>query len=160
MVASIIRFLNIVLVALLAGTSFGIWVGFNPKNYSYTTYVEQQQHLVLSLNSLMVSMVIVSTLITIISAFIQRKNKTVFVLLLLAAAFLGSCIFISRFGNLPIQQEILTWKADSYPEHWTLLRDEWWDFHIMRTIVELLALVLVAWVSSFATFHQMKPKTS
>ena len=79
MVASIIRFLNIVLVALLAGTSFGIWVGFNPKNYSYATYVDQQQHLVLSLNSLMVSMVIVSTLITILfSEKIKRYSSFCF----------------------------------------------------------------------------------
>jgi hypothetical protein len=46
-----IRFVNIILAALLAGTSFGIWIGLNPKSYSPTTYIEQRKNLVSSLTS-------------------------------------------------------------------------------------------------------------
>jgi hypothetical protein len=147
MITSIIRFLNIIIAAILAGTSCGIWIGFNPTNYSPSTYIEQQQHLVLSLNTLMVVLVIIATLVSLSSAFLQRQSKTVLILFLFAAAFFASCIFISRFGNLPIQTEMLTWKADSPPDNWTALRDKWWSFHIMRTIAELVALALVAWAS-------------
>lgn len=128
MTKSILRFSNIILVGLLAGTSFGIWIGLNPMTYSVSTYIEQQQHLVSSLNSLMISLVIVAALITIISAYSQRQNKSVFIALLIAAVFLASCIFISRFGNLPIQKEILTWKVGYVPSNWTILRDKWWSF--------------------------------
>ena len=147
MTNAFIRFVNIILAALLAGTSFGIWIGLNPKSYSPTTYIEQQQNLVSSLNSLMVSLVILATLVTALSAFLNRKHKTIFIALLFASVFLASCIFISRFGNFPIQIEMLTWKAEHLPDNWKSLRDKWWAFHIMRTIAELLALVLVAWVS-------------
>ena len=147
MTTSIIRFSNIILVALLAGTSFGIWIGLNPMSYSVSTYIEQQQHLVDSLQSLLVSLVIIATLVTIASAFLQRSNKTVFIALILAAGFLISCIIITRFGNLPIQKEMLTWNANSFPENWTMLRNKWWNFHIMRTVAELIALVLIAWTS-------------
>ena len=147
MITSIIRFTNIILVALLAGTSFGIWMGLNPINYSVSTYLEQQQHLVSSLQNLLVTLVVIATLVTIASAFLQRQNKPVFIALLFAAGFLVSCIIITRFGNLPIQKEMLTWNANSFPENWTMLRDKWWNFHIMRTITELIALVLVAWTS-------------
>ncbi|MDB5014791.1 MAG: hypothetical protein JWQ25_2993 [Daejeonella sp.] len=147
MITSIIRFSNIILVALLAGTSFGIWMGLNPMNYSASTYIEQQQHLVRSLQTLLVSLVIITTLVTIASAFLQQKNKNVFIALLVAALFLLSCIFITRLGNLPIQTEMLTWNANSFPENWTTLRDQWWTFHIMRTIAELIALALVVWTS-------------
>lgn len=142
-----IRFTNIILAALLAGTSFGILVGFNPMNYSASTYIEQQKNLVLSLNALMVSLVIFATLVTIVSAFLQRRNRTVFVTLLVAAAFFASCIFISRFGNRPIQNEMLTWNANSIPANWTMFREKWWSFHIVRTVAELIALVLVTWAS-------------
>lgn len=142
-----IRFTNIILAALLAGTSFGILVGFNPMHYSASTYIEQQKNLVLSLNALMVSLVIFATLVTIVSAFLQRRNRTVFVTLLVAAAFFASCIFISRFGNRPIQNEMLTWNANSIPANWTMLREKWWSFHIVRTVAELIALVLVTWAS-------------
>jgi len=147
MIISFIRFLNFILVALLAGTSFGIWMGFNPSNYSAGTYLEQQQHLVRSLNTLMVSLVIIATLVTIVSAFLQRKDKMVFIALLFSALFLASCIFISRFGNVPIQTEMLNWTVDTMPDNWTMLRDKWWSFHVLRTIAELIALVLIAWTT-------------
>jgi hypothetical protein len=147
MTTSIIRFVNIILVALLAGTSFGIWIGFSPEDYLVTTYIEQQQHLVHSLNSLMVFLVMMATLITIISAFVHRQSKTVFITLLFGAVFLASCIFISRFGNLPIQTEMLKWSPNSYPLNWTELRDKWWMYHILRTNGELIALILVTWSS-------------
>lgn len=142
-----IRFTNIIIAALLAGTSFGIWIGLNPLNYSASTYIEQQNNLVLSLNTLMVSLVVFATVVTVASAYLQRKNKLIFITLLFAAASFASCILISRFGNLPIQEEILTWNPNSPPDNWTILRDKWWSFHIMRTIAELVALVLIAWAS-------------
>lgn len=147
MALSTTRFLNIVIAGLLAGTSFGIWIGFNPKSYTASTYVEQQQHLVTSLNTLMVAMVIIATIVTLVSAFLQKGNRLNFIALLIAAAMFASCILISRFGNLPIQNEIMEWQADSPASNWTVLRDDWWSFHIKRTVVELIALVLVAWTS-------------
>jgi Domain of unknown function (DUF1772) len=147
MASSIVRFFNILIAAILAGTSFGIWMGFNPQGYSYSTYVEQQQNLVSSLNTLMVALVILATIITLVSAFFQKENRLNFIALLIAAAMFASCILISRFGNLPIQNEIMEWKADSPTSNWTVLRDDWWAYHIKRTIVELIALMLVAWTS-------------
>jgi hypothetical protein len=43
MAVFIVRFLNIILATLLAGVSFGIWIGFNPSDLSPSTYLEQQQ---------------------------------------------------------------------------------------------------------------------
>ncbi len=123
-------------------------MGFNPSAYSGSTYVEQQQNLVHSLNTLMVALVFLAAIVTIISAWLQRKDKPNFIALLFAAAMFVACIFISRFGNYPIQQEMLTWKADALPSNWTMLRDAWWSLHIKRTIAELVALVLVAWTST------------
>jgi hypothetical protein len=147
MTTSIIRFLNIIVAALLAGASFGIWVGFNPLNLSPSTYLEQQQNTIRALNALMISLVVMATVITIISAFLQKSNKPVFIMLLIAAGFFIACMFISRFGNQPINTIMMTWTIDSLPRNWSLLRDKWWSFHIMRTTAELIALCLVAWTS-------------
>ncbi|MBX3241323.1 MAG: DUF1772 domain-containing protein [Chitinophagaceae bacterium] len=141
----ILRFLNIVFSALLAGTSFGIWLGFNPTNFSASTYIEQQQNLVHSLNTLMIILVVAAAVTTLISAYLQRKNKPALIALLLATAFFISCMVITRFGNVPLQAEMLKWTTDTLPENWTALRDKWWSLHIMRTVVELIALVLVTW---------------
>ncbi|MGC3945486.1 MAG: DUF1772 domain-containing protein [Chryseolinea sp.] len=142
-----LRFLNIIVAGLLAGTSFGIWAGFNPADYSPSTYLEQQQNLVRSLNTLMITLVIAATVNTLISAFLQRHNKPVFVALLLAAILFISCMVITRLGNIPIQADMLNWTPESLPENWTTLRDRWWSFHVARTLVELIAFVLVAWTN-------------
>ncbi|MDX9752093.1 MAG: hypothetical protein RBT71_13520 [Flavobacteriales bacterium] len=111
--------------ALLAGTSSGIWLGFDPAGFSASTYVEQQQNLVRLLNTLMIALVVAATAITLISAFLERNNKPMFVALPLAAAFFISCMVITRFGNVPIQAEMLQWSATTLPENWTELRDQW-----------------------------------
>lgn len=147
MTTSIIRFLNIILAALLAGVSFGIWIGFNPVDLSASTYVEQQQNMLRALKVLMVSLVFMAAILTIVSAFLQKNNRTVFITLLVAAIFFIACILITRFGNKPIDDIVLTWTSDSLPGNWTELRDKWWSFHIMRTIAELAALLLVTWTS-------------
>lgn len=150
MILALVRFTNIMLAALLAGTSFGIWIGFNPVNYSPSTYLAQQENLVLSLNTLMVSLVIAATLVTLLSAWLHRQNRVQLIILIVAAISFASCLLISRFGNLPIQNEMLTWTLDSLPENWTSMRNDWWYYHIMRTIAELIALVLVTWASTQA----------
>jgi archaellum biogenesis protein FlaJ (TadC family) len=147
MTTSIIRFLNIILAALLAGVSFGIWIGFNPVDLSASTYVEQQQNMLRALKVLMVSLVFMAAILTIVSAFLQKNNRTVFITLLVAAIFFIACILITRFGNKPIDDIVLTWTSNSLPGNWTELRDKWWSFHIMRTIAELAALLLVTWTS-------------
>lgn len=147
MTTSIIRFLNIIIAALLAGVSFGIWIGFNPHGLSAATYVEQQQNMLGGLKVLMVSLVMLATIMTLISAYLQKNNKPVFRTLLAAAGFFIACILITRFGNKPIDDVVLTWSRDALPSDWMVLRDKWWTFHIQRTVVELIALCLVTWTS-------------
>ena len=144
---SIIRFLNIIIAALLAGVSFGIWIGFNPMDLSASVYIEQQQNMLQAIRVLMVLLVLIATIITIISAFLHKGNKPVFVALLVAATFFIACILITRFGNKPIDDIVMTWTSNSPPDNWTELRDKWWSLHIMRTIAELAALFLVTLTS-------------
>jgi len=147
MTTSIIRFLNIIIAALLAGTSFGIWMGFNPLNLSPSVYIEQQQSMIRALNVLMITLVFSATIITIISAILQRGDKQAFIPLLIASLFFIVCIIISRFVNQPINNAIMTWTSGTIPNNLSELRDKWWTFHIIRTISELIALFLVTWTS-------------
>jgi amino acid permease len=143
MTTSIIRFSNVIIAALLAGVSFGIWIGFNPLNLSPSTYIEQQQNMLKALNVLMIALVFSATIITIISAILQKSNKPVFITLLITSLLFISCIVISRFGNQPINKIIMSWTPGSIPNNLSELRDKWWTFHIIRTIAELIALCLV-----------------
>jgi hypothetical protein len=147
MATSIVRFLNILVAALLAGVSFGIWIGFNPTDLSPSAFIEQQQNMLQSLRTLMVSFVVIATLITILSAYLQKHDKSAFIPLIIAAFFFIACILITRFGNKPIDDKVITWTKDTLPANWTELRDNWRSFHMLRTIAEIIALLLVTWTS-------------
>lgn len=145
MVKTLLRFTNIILAALLAGTSFGIWMGLDPSRYAPSTYLEQQNHLVASLNTLMVSLVVAATIVSAVTAYLHRQDKMVFASYVVAAASFGLCLLISRFGNLPIQEEMLQWTVETMTSNWTVMRDQWWSYHIARTVAELVGLVMVTW---------------
>jgi archaellum biogenesis protein FlaJ (TadC family) len=147
MVTPLVRFLNIIVAALLAGISFGIWIGFNPTALSPSTFIEQQQNMLQSLRTLMVSLVVIATLITIFSAYLQKYDKSTFISLIIAAIFFIACILITLLGNKPIDDKVITWTKDAIPNNWTDLRDNWWSFHILRTIAEIIAFLLVTWTS-------------
>ena len=147
MTTSIVRFINIIIAALLAGVSFGIWIGFNPLKLSPSTYIEQQQNMLRALKVLMISLVFFAAIITISSAFLQKNNKSAFISLLVAAVFFIACILITRFGIKPIDDKVMTWTVNSIPGDWTELRDKWWLLHKLRTFAELIALFLVTWTS-------------
>ena len=83
----VIRFLNVLLAALVAGTVFGIFIGYNPVDLTYSAYVEQQQLVIGNLKVLMPVLVLITILLTGLSAYLQRSNKGVFLALLLVSGY-------------------------------------------------------------------------
>jgi len=147
MTTRIIRFCNIVMVALVTGTIFGIWIGYNPKDLSASTFIEQQQNAILALNTLMPILGLITILLTLTSAFLQRKDKVAFLVLLVASAFLIVSGLTTRFGNQPINSIVMTWDMNTPPNNWTELRNQWWIFHELRTLFAFIGLCLIVWTS-------------
>lgn len=141
------RFLNVLLAAILTGTSFGIWVGLDPAPFSAEAYLESQKQLVDSLNTLMVTLVVLATITTIWSAYLHRAHRPTMVALLVAALGFIACILITRLGNVPAQELIMAWESGAMPTDWHSARDAWWHYHGLRTIPELIALIIIIWVS-------------
>ena len=143
----ILRLLNVVLIGLTAGCITGISVGYNPASFSYQTYLEYQQNAISSLNTLMPLVGMISILLTVIFAFDQRANKPVFVTLIVAIAFLIIAGLVTKFGNQPINSEIKNWNPQNPPINWEELRENWWKYHIARTLTTIVAFFLVVWAS-------------
>jgi uncharacterized membrane protein len=142
MASNIIRFLLLVLLALLVGTMFGIWVGFNPSGLSASAYIEQQQNAIRSLNTLLPAMGAVCILLTGALAFITRGDRRGRYLLIAAAVLMIVAALVTRFGNQPVNAVVLTWSAQSPATNWMELRDEWWHWHIVRSLAGIAALAL------------------
>jgi uncharacterized membrane protein len=142
MAATIIRFVLLVLLALLVGTMFGILVGYNPHALSASAYVEQQQNAIRSLNTLLPAMGAVCILLTAALAFMSKADPRSRFLLIAAASLMIVAALVTRFGNQPINAVVITWSAQSPAANWAQLRDEWWHWHIVRSLAGVTALVL------------------
>jgi uncharacterized membrane protein len=152
MAANIIRFALVVLLALLVGTMFGIWIGFNPASLSALAYVEQQQNTIRSLNTLLPAMGAVCILLTVVLAFLSKGDSRSRHLLVAAAVLMIGAALVTRFANQPINAVVMTWSAHAPAANWAQLRDEWWQWHIVRSLAGIAALALTV-VAVLATKH-------
>ncbi|MCF8237743.1 MAG: DUF1772 domain-containing protein [Saprospiraceae bacterium] len=145
MTLNLVRFLNIILAGIMAGAVFVIWIGYNPQGYSSETYIEQQQAAITALNTLMPLLGMLTLVLTIISAVQQKRDRPVLITLFIAAGFMIASGLTTRFGNQPINAIVMTWDKAAAPADWTALRDQWWSFHIVRTITTFCGFALVVW---------------
>ena len=143
MPVKLLRFAHLLLVALVVGTMFGVWVGFDPRYLSATAYVEQQQRTIESLNVLMPVLGGVAILLTLLLAVVERGRRPIFYLLVAAAVLLIFAGLVTRFENQPINAQVMTWRAQAAPANWAELRDAWWKWHVVRTVSGLVALGLI-----------------
>jgi len=144
MASNIVRFVLLVTLALLVGTMFGIWVGFNPTSLSASTYVEQQQNAIRSLNMLLPAMGAICVALAVALAALTKDDPRSRYLLVAAALLMVLAGLVTRFANQPINALVMTWSAQAPPANWAQLRDEWWQWHIVRSVAGITALALTA----------------
>jgi uncharacterized membrane protein len=150
MVVIVIRFVLLLLMSLLVGTMFGIWVGYNPASLAATSYIEQQQNAIRAFNTLLPVIGAVSILLTMGLAFHARTDTRVRYLHVAAVICMVIAAVVTRFGNQPINAVVMTWSAQAPAENWMQLRDAWWEWHIVRSVAGIgaLALTLLAVITA------------
>ena len=150
MAVNIVTFVLLLVMALLVGTMFGIWAGFNPTLLSAAAYVEMQQNAIRSLNSLLPALGAICILLTATLAMLLKGKRATLYLLLAALVCLVAAGGITRFRNQPINSVVMTWSVQAPAANWTELRDTWWYWHIVRTVagIAALAFTILAMISS------------
>jgi len=131
-IITLLQGLALVLLSLLLGAVFGIWRGYDPAGYSAATFVEVHQGAVRGLN-LLLPLLGLATLIIVAALAIAARQRSE-ILGLYAGAFIAIAVAgaVTRFGNQPINDQVMTWSATSLPADWTAIRDGWWNFHLLR----------------------------
>jgi hypothetical protein len=145
MITFIVGFLDITIAGLMAGALFGILAGYNPKFFTPQTYLEHQQGAIKGLNTLMPLLGLITIILTVTSAFLQKQNQTFFISMLMATCFLIMGALVTRFGNQPINSIVMTWKKNDMPANWDVLRDKWWSLHILRSAATFIAFLIIIW---------------
>ncbi|MBK7381801.1 MAG: DUF1772 domain-containing protein [Flavobacteriales bacterium] len=139
------RFLQLMIGALVVGTMFAVWAGYDPRGFSYTTYVEQHHNAVRGLNVLIPALAMLTTVLTLFAAWLQRAWRSQ-VMILLAAVVLMLCAgLVTRFGDQPINAIVDTWPMDSPPADWEVLRADWWTYHLIRMGFGTIGYALIVW---------------
>jgi len=139
----LLRVANILVAGLVVGTIFGIWLGYDPASLSASAYIEQQQHAIGALNVTMPVLGAICIVLTIAQAFLGRATRATFSLLMFGAAFFVVAGLVTRFANQPINAVVMTWQASAPPPGWEQVRDQWWAWHIARTVAGLSGFVCV-----------------
>lgn len=138
--------LNVVLAAILVGIMLALWVGHNPADLPYWVYLQRQQATIQTLNTPMPLLGAATILVTLVSACLRRGQRLACGALVVAALLLVGAGLITRLANQPINAMVMTWLPSQPPADWEQLRDRWWHWHILRTLLGCGALGLLLFV--------------
>lgn len=133
-------FLALFFVALISGASFAVGLDNNFAGMSPTFFVEKMQHSIRMLTVPLPAVAILGVFFTVASAIFARRDRLTFYLLIAASICLIAGAMITVFGNVPINNQIMTWSIKAPPSNWTALSEKWWLFHTVRTILTMAGL--------------------
>jgi len=139
---TMIQLVALTLIWLVAGSTFGIWRGYDPGTWTAETFIQVHQGAVRGLNVLLPVMAFVALAQTTLLAFLARRRPVV-VLYLCALALLASAGLITRFANQPINAEVMQWSSGALPDTWQDLREAWWRWHLVRTAASVVGAFLL-----------------
>ncbi|MCA8867373.1 MAG: DUF1772 domain-containing protein [Rhodobacteraceae bacterium] len=138
-----LQFAASLILAMVAGSTFGIWRGYNPTTYSAATFVEMHQGAVGGLNVLLPGMALAAMLCTIALAWLAYGRGPAFQLYAGALVFMVAAGIVTRFLNQPINAIVMTWTVETLPANWAQIRDTWWTWHLVRTGTSVLAMAFL-----------------
>ena len=140
----IAQFVNVLLFALVTGVFWGTWFSLSRSigSISAETFLEVGHTMIANLGgpmSLLMPAALVSSVLLLIVLFRQRRLAA-FKLALAGLVLMVGALIITLAVNVPIDDEINQWSANTLPPDWTTMRDRWQLYHTIRTFVSIGAL--------------------
>ena len=142
MTRKLVLFGSLFFVGLTAGSAYVVWFVYNPTGLLPSFYIENMQHAIRVLTIPLPTIVVLGLLFTVLACFQARQDRVQFSLLALASICVLAVGLITRFGNIPINNQIITWNSNSPPANWIQLAHEWWKLQTARLILQIGALSL------------------
>ena len=139
----LLQFLAPLLFAMVAGSVFGIWRGYDPTTYGAATFVEMHQGAVRGLNVLLPGLAFASVACTVALTWFARGKGTVFWLYIAALLLMVGGGLVTRFVNQPMNEQVMSWTTGSLPADWAELRAAWWNWHVVRTGLSVIGFAVL-----------------
>ena len=89
--------------------------------------------------------------VSLVIATIKTPSGLVFITATIALLALVAEILLTLKGNLPINDVINTWSADSVPANWTAFRDKWFTIFQYRQIASITGFISLLIGAVFGT---------
>jgi hypothetical protein len=149
MARRIVLFAALMFAALIVGGQYVVWWDYDPTGMSAAFFTEKMQHAIRVIGLPLFSVQCAAALLTMVSAFLARRDRPTFCLLLAASACCFTGVLLTLFGNIPILNQIATWNIGSPPSNWKELADKWWWIHSVRFTVQITGLGLLMLVAFY-----------
>jgi uncharacterized membrane protein len=147
MIVKLAHFINIMLYALVTGVMWGTWLalGRTMTQYDATVFLADGQHMIDNLASIMPILMISTAVVglVVVVALFRRRSASAAWLALIGLLLLAAVIAVTLAVNVPIDNQIKTWTADTLPSDWQAIRSRWAEFHTLRTFLSLAGLAAV-----------------
>jgi hypothetical protein len=159
MTRKIFLFAAVVFAGLIAGGQYLVWWDYNPAGNAATFYVEKLQYAINVIGTPLFTVQILTAICTIICAILWRNTRPMSYLLSAAAAICVVGVLLTFFGNIPLLNQIASWKAASPPADWYEITRRWWLIHNVRFAIQLAAFILVT-ISSMSSGTRIPERIS
>jgi hypothetical protein len=138
-----ITFTAAFLLALVAGVFWGTWFTLTRsiETFSAAEFIHIGQTIITNVAWPMRILMPTCILFMIVATWIVPQKKSArFYLSVAACLLIVVALLITLLVEVPIDNQIKTWTAETVPADWTALRACWHVFHTARTFVSLASL--------------------
>ena len=136
-------FAGLFLLALVTGVFWGTWFTLTRsiETFSVGEFIDIGQTIIRNVAWPMRILMPACILSMILSAsYIPEGNSAGFYFGVAACLLIVIALLITLLVEVPIDNQIRTWTAQTVPADWTTLRARWQVFHTARTFVSLASL--------------------
>jgi uncharacterized membrane protein len=133
-------FAGLFFLALVTGVFWGTWFTLTRsiETFSAGEFIHIGQTIIRNVAWPMRILMPACILFMIVSAsLVTEKNSVGFYLSVTACLLIVVALLITLLVEVPIDNQIRTWTAETVPADWTTLRARWQVFHTARTFVSL-----------------------
>jgi uncharacterized membrane protein len=136
----LIHFITIMLLMLITGLFWGTWFAMSRtmETFSVAEFIHIGKTIISNVADPMKIIMPTCILLMAISMWRhQQKSSIDFYLIVSAFVLLVAALIITVDIEVPIDNQIKQWTAETTPSNWEAIRDRWEFYHTVRTFISI-----------------------
>jgi hypothetical protein len=123
-----------------AGSGYTTFFWFRPGSETPATWFAELRYAVPRIGIPLFVIQPLGFLATLASAVLAWSDRPSACFFALAAFALLVTALVTRFGHIPINQQVAKWRADELPPDAVAIQQRWWRLHVVRAVLLLIGL--------------------